>query len=77
MNKIDCKMYADRAYNMFVKAVGHNDEELQRSMIHKLIKHLYNRSIGKEGYSVVNYHQYCFRKCTLMPDYSSIPSDWK
>lgn len=38
---------------------------------------LYNRSKGKEGYSVVNSHDNCFYKCTLMPDYSSIPSDWK
>lgn len=38
---------------------------------------LYNRSGGKEGYSVVNYSDGCFYKCTLMSDYSSIPSDWK
>ena len=38
---------------------------------------LYNRSEGKEGYSVVNSHKRCFYNCTLMSDYSSIPSDWK
>ena len=38
---------------------------------------LYNRSEGKEGYSVVNSHERCFYNCTLMSDYSSIPSDWK
>ena len=38
---------------------------------------LYNRSEGKEGYSVVNDHKRCFNGCTLMSDYSSIPSDWK
>ena len=38
---------------------------------------LYNRSEGKEGYSVVTQSSYCFRNCTLMSDYSSIPSDWK
>lgn len=41
MNKTDCKAYADRAYDMFIKAASNNDEELQRSMIHKLIKYLY------------------------------------
>lgn len=38
---------------------------------------LYNRSEGKEGYSVVTDHASCFYGCTLMSDYSSIPSDWK
>lgn len=38
---------------------------------------LYNRSEGKEGYSAVKYGDDCFRSCILMPDYSSIPSDWK
>ena len=38
---------------------------------------LYNRSEGKEGYSIVNNHTSCFYRCTLMSDYSSIPSDWK
>ena len=38
---------------------------------------LYNRSEGKEGYSVVNYHTKCFYRCTLMSDYSSIPDSWK
>ena len=38
---------------------------------------LYNRSEGKEGYSVVGIHDKCFYGCTLMSDYSSIPSDWK
>ena len=38
---------------------------------------LYNRAEGKEGYSVVDSHSRCFRGCTLMSDYSSIPSDWK
>lgn len=38
---------------------------------------LYNRSDGKEGYSIVNSHVECFYECTLMSDYSSIPSDWK
>lgn len=38
---------------------------------------LYNRSRGKEGYSGVTRHAGCFSGCTLMSDYSSIPSDWK
>ena len=38
---------------------------------------LYNRSEGKEGYSVVNDSYRCFYNCTRMPDYSSIPDDWK
>lgn len=38
---------------------------------------IYNRSEGKEGYSVVTSHNGCFWKCTLMSDYNSIPSDWK
>ena len=38
---------------------------------------LYNRSEGKEGYSIVNDHGGCFYNCTLMSDYSSMPSDWK
>lgn len=38
---------------------------------------LYNRSEGKDGYSVVKYYDNCFYKCTLMSDYSSIPSGWK
>ena len=38
---------------------------------------LYNRSDGKEGYSIVNSSQDCFRECALMPDYNSIPSNWK
>ena len=41
MNKTDCKLYADKAYNLFTKAADQNNEELQRSMIHKLIKYLY------------------------------------
>lgn len=38
---------------------------------------LYNRSEEKEGYSIVTIYNLCFRSCTLMSDYSSIPSDWK
>lgn len=38
---------------------------------------MYNRSDGKEGYSKVNLPDRCFYRCTLMSDYSSIPSDWK
>ena len=38
---------------------------------------LYNRSRGKEGYSAVTRHTGCFSGCTLMSDYSSIPSDWR
>ena len=37
---------------------------------------LYNRSSGKEGYSIVTSPQGCFKGCTLMPDYDSIPSNW-
>ena len=38
---------------------------------------LYNRSEGKEGYSVANSHDGCFYGCTLMSDYSNIPAGWK
>ena len=38
---------------------------------------IYNRSEGKEGYSVVTDHSGCFYSCTRMSDYSSIPRDWK
>ena len=37
---------------------------------------LYNRSSGKEGYSIVTSPQGCFKGCTLMSDYDSIPSNW-
>ena len=39
---------------------------------------IYNRSgEGKEGYAIVTYYTYCFRGCTGLTDYSSIPTDWK
>lgn len=41
INKNESKLYADRAYNMFRKAKTSEDEDLQRSMITKLISCLY------------------------------------
>ena len=38
---------------------------------------IYNRSSGKEGYAIVTYYRDCFRYCTGLTDYSSIPTDWK
>ena len=39
---------------------------------------IYNRSgEGKEGYAVVTQYSACFRGCTGLTDYSSIPSGWK
>ena len=39
---------------------------------------IYNRSgKGKDGYAIVSSYKSCFRKCTNMADYDSIPTDWK
>ena len=39
---------------------------------------IYNRSgEGKDGYAIVTYYTDCFRNCTGLTDYSSIPSRWK
>ena len=39
---------------------------------------IYNRSgEGKDGYAVVTDYTDCFRDCTGLTDYSSIPSSWK
>ena len=38
---------------------------------------IYNRSApGKEGYAVVTNYTDCFKSCTGLTDYSSIPSSW-
>ena len=39
---------------------------------------IYNRSgEGKDGYAIVTYYTDCFRNCTGLTDYSSIPLGWK
>ena len=31
---------------------------------------------GKPGYAIVTDYSYCFRNCTGLTDYNSIPSSW-
>lgn len=38
---------------------------------------IYNRNNGKPGYTVLTDNTACFKNCTNMQDYSSIPSTWK
>lgn len=38
---------------------------------------IYNRSSGKSGYTIVTSHTRCFRNCTKIADFASIPSGWR
>ena len=40
-------------------------------------KPLYNRSNGQDGYAIPTNTDDCFINCKKIPNYSSIPSDWK
>lgn len=40
-------------------------------------KPLYNRSNGEDGYTVPTNTTDCFTNCKKVPEYSSIPNDWK
>ena len=39
--------------------------------------HLYERANYPEKFTVPTYSSYCFRECSSLTDYNSIPTEWK